>query len=364
MLRKLLLWSFIFSVSITVMSQNTDEMDYCPLSDVVVEQDTLIATLAGDGELTSISLEVVTGDIGQNVNVRSLPSRGGLVISVISGGSTVEIIGRDQLASWLRLNDEDGGWVFADLVTNLSAEIADLPIIGSSNVVIPTILEYTPSDESDCIPYIHLETTEPSQIIIGDKTYVFAENTSLVVVNTDVVVAHVLAGDIKMLVGAEIFYIPAGAKLTQETVDDVMIYEAVPYEMDEIIALGLPETITIAEPIAQADLDAFIAEASFVPTSTPVNQTTTNNTNTVESTEAPAPPVGLVGRRVVANYSTGFSITSVAGAGGEAVIGQVPFGTGGLVIESLFVGCCNFVNVQWDTGQTGWVYDQWVRLEE
>lgn len=360
MLRKLLLWGLILSISITVVAQNTDELDYCPLSDVVLEQDTLIATLAGDGELTSTSLEIVTGDVGQNANVRSLPSRSGLVVSVISGGSTVEIIGRDQSSSWLRVNDENGGWVFVDLVANLSSEIADLPIIGSSNSVIPTLLEYVPADNTDCLAYIHLETIEPSQIIIGDKTYVLSENTSLVVMNDDVVVVHVLAGDIKLLVGEEIFYIPAGAKLTQETVGDVIIYEAVPYEIDEIIALGLPETITIAEPITKADLDTFIAGASFVPTSVPVNQTTTNNTNNAESTETVAPTSP---NRVVVSFSYSIGITSVPGGGQPTIIGEVQPGTAGTVLESQFVGCCTFYYVQFDTGQIGWAEASFFRAE-
>lgn len=358
MLGKLLLWGLILGINITIVAQNTEEMDYCPLSDVVVEQDTLIATLAGDGELTSTPLEIVTGDIGQNANVRSLPSRSGLVVSVISGGSTVEIIGRDQSSSWLRVNDESGGWIFVDLVANLSSEIAELPIIGSSNTIIPTILEYTPADDSDCLAYIHLQASEPSQIIIGDKTYVLSENTSLVVVNTDAVVAHVLAGDIKLLVGEEIFYIPAGAKLTQETVDDVVIYEAVPYEMDEIVALGLPETITIAEPIAQADLDAFIAEASFVPTPAPV--TTTNTTNNAESTQTAAPSSP---NRVVVSFSYSIGITSVPGGGQSSVIGEVQPGTAGTVLESQFVGCCTFYYVQFDTGQLGWAEASFFRPE-
>jgi len=357
MVKKLWLLVIFLSMAIQITAQEIPD-EYCSLSDIVVEQDTLIATLAGEGELTSTPLEIVTGDIGQNANVRSLPSRSGLVVSVISGGSTVEIIGRDQSASWLRVNDESGGWVFVDLVANLSSEIADLPIIGSSNTIIPTILEYTPTDESDCLSYVHLETIEPSQIIIGDKTYVLSENTSLVVVNTNAVVAHVLAGDIKLLVGEEIFYIPAGAKLTQETADDVTIYEAVPYEMDEIVALGLPETITIAEPITQADLDAFIAEASFVPTSAPV--TTTNTTNNAESTETVAPSSP---NRVVVSFSYSIGITSVPGGGQPTIIGEVQPGTAGTVLESQFVGCCTFYYVQFDTGQIGWAEASFFRPE-
>ncbi|MCU0481027.1 MAG: SH3 domain-containing protein [Anaerolineae bacterium] len=357
MLKKIWLFIIILSFSISLVAQETSE-EYCTLSDVTVEQDTLIATLAGDGELTSTPLEIVTGDVAQNVNVRSLPSRSGLVVAVIESGSTAEIVGRDQSSEWLRVNDEDGGWVFADLVSNLSAEIADLPVIGNSNAVIPTLLEYTPAEESDCIPYIHLETTEPSQLIIGDKTYVLSENTSLVVVNSDVVVAHILAGDIKVLVGNEIFYIPAGAKLTQETVDDVVAYEAVPYETDEIVALGLPETIAIAEPIAQTDLDAFIAEASFVPTPAPV--TTNNNGNNAESTETAAPSSP---NRVVVSFAYSIGITSVPGGGQPTVIGEVQPGTAGTILESQFVGCCTFYYVQFDNGQLGWAEASFFRPE-
>ncbi len=345
---KIAILFIIISFSLSLVAQETSE-EYCTLSDVTVEQDTLIATLAGDGELTATALEIVTGNVAENVNVRSLPSRSGLVVAVIEGGNTAEIIGRDQSSEWLRVNDEDGGWVFADLVSNLSAEIADLPVIGSSNTVIPTLLEYTPTEESDCLAYLHLQTTKPSQIIIGDKTYVLSENTSLVVINNDVV-AHVLAGDIKLLVDAEIFYIPAGAKLTQETVDDVVVYEAVPYETDEIVALGLPETITIADPIAQADLDAFIAEASFVPTPAPVT-TTNNNGNNPESTETVAPSSP---NRVVVSFAYSIGITSVPGGGQMEVIGEVQPGTAGTILEVQYVGAGTFYYIQFDTGQIGW----------
>jgi hypothetical protein len=254
------------------------------------------------------------------------------------------------------------------LVNDLTIEISDLPIISNRNNAIPSLLEYAIGDENACQAFMLIQSIEEDQVIIDDITYVLSPETVLVWVNDETTVFYVVAGNAVVVRGDEVFYIPEGAKLSKVTSDEEIItYEEVPYSDVDITAFGLSDEIIVADPIDEDALRDFIIQSRPAPATPIVTQNTQTNTTETEgdTVTAPPPPTsGLVGRRVVSNFSTGFSITSIPGAGSEAVIGQVPVGTGGLVIESSFVGCCNFINVQWDTGQVGWVYDQWVALEE
>lgn len=108
---------------------------------------TMTDAAPGSAEAASEQASLVFQASNSNVlNVRSLPSTNGEIVTSLSAGSTFPINGRNEAGDWLHVQLEDGstGWVLATLVS-VDGDVNQLPITDGAPVeTTEEVISYTP----------------------------------------------------------------------------------------------------------------------------------------------------------------------------------------------------------------------------
>lgn len=157
--------------------------------------------------------------------------------------------------------------------------------------------------------------------------------------------------------------VPAGAQVSVIEDEDGQFDQAVaPYDQATLDALlVLDDTLIAADPISQDDLDALTAaRVTPVPSTTSSSGSSSGGTAPVATS---APATGGFPTRVVAAppFTVSMGVTSVPGGGQAELVGEVMPGTAGTFLAAQVAGCCQYYQVAFDTGVTGWVVSDWLQ---
>ncbi|MBI5667075.1 MAG: SH3 domain-containing protein [Chloroflexi bacterium] len=237
--------------------------------------------LFGDVEIQNAvepTPELATMEItsGGGINVRGGPSTNYAVIGSLRAGETVVANGRNEDASWLRIQVPDSdalGWVFAELVTT-EGDTDTLSVVEATDTEIP----FTPMQafyfrtgvgETDCAEApgdgILIQTPEGAgrinlrandvDIQLASTAYLQAQPGAAMTVSVVEGLAQVTAQ------GATVT-VPAGAKVEIPLDEDLKAAgepgDPVPYDETELVSLPvevLPEEIAIAPPVEEQALE-------------------------------------------------------------------------------------------------------------
>jgi hypothetical protein len=220
-----------------------------------------------------------------NPNIRSFPSTDSVILGSLTTGETLIADGRLEDGTWIRVRREQGGvgWIFAQLLTS-EGDLTTLPIVEPSAPVFgPMQAFYFQSGVGDApcaeapASGILIQTPEgvgEISLLINEVDIRLGSTAYLQAQPDDQMSVYIVEGRAEIESQGETVTAPAGT-VVQIPVDNDLAASGAPTDpqpYDSAVVANLPtsllpETIEVAEPLSEEEIQAEINTASGVPLS-------------------------------------------------------------------------------------------------